>query len=196
MDPKAIYLGLQAKFGEDAVYGLHDEENKRLDSWLFAKADQILPIMRHLRDTPDLGFDYLECLSGVDTPDHFVVVYHLFSYTHKHRVVVKATVPRESPSIDSVCGIWSAANWQERECYDLVGITFNNHPDLRRLLLPDDWEGHPLRKDYVEKPMYHGIPTSRPSPLELLSVKIPPKEPAKPAEPPAKADAPKDKVEA
>src|SRR6266571_516606 len=83
---------------------------------------------------------------------------------------VKPFLPREDPAIPTLVNVWSVANWQERECYDLLGVLFEGHPDLRRLLLPDDWEGYPLRKDYGEKDEYHGIPTTRPNPLELFQI--------------------------
>ncbi len=79
---------------------------------------------------------------------------------------------REDPTMPSIVNVWSAANWQERECYDLFGVLFEGHPDLRRLLLPDDFEGHPLRKDYEEKDEYHGIPTVRPNPIELYKLEV------------------------
>jgi NADH-quinone oxidoreductase subunit C len=122
----------------------------------------------------------MECLTGVDWPDksEIHVVVHLFSYTHKHRVVLKVALPRESATMPTLSTVWSAANWQERECWDLLGVHFEGHPDLRRIMLPDDWEGHPLRKDYKQKAEYHGIPTTRTNPLELLKPKAPPKEPA------------------
>jgi NADH-quinone oxidoreductase subunit C len=134
---------------------------------------KVIEVCSYLRDNEQLAFNYMECLSGVDYPDknQIAVVYHLFSYSKKHRVVVKAFVPRDCPEIQSVNEIWSAANWQERECFDLLGVNFIGHPDLRRIMLPDDWTGHPLRKDYSEQAQYHGIPTSRPNPLELLALK-------------------------
>jgi NADH-quinone oxidoreductase subunit C len=116
--------------------------------------------------------NFLECLTGVDLPakDQIAVVYHLYSYEHRHRLVMKAFLPRQSPHIASLSAIWPVANWQERECYDLLGVVFDGHPDLRRILMPEDWQGYPLRKDYKEGADYHGIPTTRPNPLELLKL--------------------------
>jgi NADH-quinone oxidoreductase subunit C len=102
-----------------------------------------------------------------------VVVYHVYSYEKKHRIVLKCFLDRADPVLPTVQEVWRAANWQERECFDLLGVLFDGHPDLRRLLLPDDWEGHPLRKDYTEPDHYHGIPTVRPNPIELYAIKVP-----------------------
>lgn len=116
------------------------------------KKERIKEIIRFLNETPDLHFDYLEDLCGVDylgrKKPRFEVVYHLYSMKHRHMIRIKAEVPEDDCTIDSVVEIWKGANWHERECYDMFGITFNGHPDLRRILLPEDWEGHPLRKDY------------------------------------------------
>lgn len=190
MDPKSIFETLQAKFGDQAVYDLHADAGKDHDPWFFVKPEHLTAVCTHLRDDPAIACDYLECLSGVDYPDKNVlhVVYHLFSYTRRHRVVLKVVVPREAPTLPTVSSIWSAANWQERECYDLLGVVFEGHPNLRRILLPDDWVGHPLRKDYKEQPDYHGIPTTRPNPLELLAIK--PAAAAKPASSAKPADSP------
>lgn len=98
------------------------------------------------------------------------VVYHLRSYGKNHTVVLAVSLPRDEARVGSVVSVWPTANWQERECFDLVGVMFEGHPDLRRLLLPDDWLGHPLRKDYEQPASYQGIPTSRPNPLQLLTV--------------------------
>lgn len=105
-----------------------------------------------LKTNPDLYFDYLFCLTGNDLPDAFEVVYHLESTKHGHSIVLKVkTSNRENPTIDTVSNIWSTADFHEREVYDLVGITFNNHPDMRRIFLDEDeWVGHPLRKDYTD----------------------------------------------
>jgi NADH:ubiquinone oxidoreductase subunit C len=101
-----------------------------------------------LRRNPELAFDYLFDLTGVDLPDCFMVVCHIESTAHRHEIVVKVkTAGREDPRVDTVSDVWTAAEFHEREVYDLMGVRFNNHPDLRRLFLDDDW-GFPLRKDY------------------------------------------------
>ena len=102
-----------------------------------------------LKGSTEASLDYLFCLTGVDYADHMIVVYHLQSTLHHHQLVIKAkTNTRENPTIDTVCDIWRTAELHEREVFDLFGIVFNNHPDLRRLLLTDDWVGYPMRKDY------------------------------------------------
>ena len=102
-----------------------------------------------LRDTPGLDFDYLAMVSGVDYYQYFEVVYRLISLQHNHALVIKARCPRENPVLPSVVGVWRAADHQEREIYDLLGITFDGHPNLRRIALWEGFEGHPLRKDYL-----------------------------------------------
>jgi len=122
-------------------------------------------VCRFLRDTPDLDFDCLSNQSGVDYKAKGVieVVYHLFSFRHRHWIVLKVDVPRDQAVMPTVESVWKAANWQEREIYDLLGVTFDGHSDLRRLLMPEDWLGYPLRKDFVEPEEYHGISTRRES---------------------------------
>lgn len=113
-------------------------------------SEKIYSLAKHLRENPSADFDYLFCLSGVDWKDFFYVVYHLTSRKHKHTFVLKAKITdRNDPKIDTVCDIWRTAEFHEREVYDLFGIKFNNHPDLRRLFLDDTW-GFPLRKDYTD----------------------------------------------
>lgn len=108
-------------------------------------------LLSELKSNPQTSFDYLFCLTGVDWPQHMEVVYHLKSTSLNHMVVIKSKInTRENPKTDTVCGIWRTAEFHEREVYDLFGIVFKNHPDLRRLLLTDDWVGYPLRKDYVD----------------------------------------------
>jgi NADH-quinone oxidoreductase subunit C len=104
-------------------------------------------------DLCDLGFDLLGWCTAVDRGTFFEMVYRLRSRTMQVGMFLKCQVPRESPSIASLTDLWPAANWHEREVYDLFGITFEGHPDLRRMFLPDDWPGHPLRKDYADDRM-------------------------------------------
>ncbi|MBK6967038.1 MAG: NADH-quinone oxidoreductase subunit C [Bacteroidales bacterium] len=106
--------------------------------------------MTRIKEDSKLAFDYLICVTGVDHADHMQMVYHLESTLHKHMMVVKVkTADRENPALDSVTDIWPTAEFHEREAYDLLGIHFNNHPDLRRMFLDDNW-GYPLRKDFKD----------------------------------------------
>ena len=111
----------------------------------------IMEVCRFAKQTPELGFDLLACLSCVDYIDHMELVYNLFSFTHKHKIALKTSLPRDG-EIDSVTPVWNAANWHEREIAELFGITFRDHPDPRPILLPEDWdEGYPMRKDWEGK---------------------------------------------
>jgi len=114
--------------------------------------DQLKPLALFLRNDPELSFDFLFCLTGVDWLTHLMVVYHLTSLDHRHTIVTKVKIPdRENPAVETVCDIWKTAEFHEREVYDLFGIKFNNHPDLRRILLDEDWKGYPMRKDYKDE---------------------------------------------
>lgn len=114
-------------------------------------AEKILPLATELKSNESTAFDFLFCLTAVDRPDYMEVVYHLKSTINGHQFVLKAKInSRENPEVETVCFIWRTAELHEREAYDLFGIKFLNHPDLRRLLLPDDWEGWPMRKDYED----------------------------------------------
>jgi NADH-quinone oxidoreductase subunit C len=116
------------------------------------KPEQLHQLMLELKNNAETYFDYLFCLSGVDWEPELGVVYHLESTKHRHIVVVKVkTSDRENPSLDTVCDIWKTAEFHEREVFDFFGIKFNNHPNLKRLFLTDEWEGFPLRKDYVDE---------------------------------------------
>jgi NADH-quinone oxidoreductase subunit C len=101
-----------------------------------------------LRDSEDLAFDFLFCLTCVDWLKHLTMVYHLRSTTHHHELVVKCQLNRDNPEIETAALTWRTAEFHEREVYELFGVNFLNHPDLRKLILPDDWVGYPLRKDY------------------------------------------------
>jgi NADH-quinone oxidoreductase subunit C len=141
------------------------------DAFFRVTPAEVAELGRFLRDDPDLRFDFLQNLTAVDWPKREVMelVYHLFSYRHRHAICVKTEIPRAAPHVPSVTGVWPTADWLEREQFDLLGVVFDGHPDLRRLLMPDDWVGHPMRKDFKEPRSYRGMPTSRPSPLELLA---------------------------
>ncbi|MFA5418187.1 MAG: NADH-quinone oxidoreductase subunit C [Bacteroidales bacterium] len=113
--------------------------------------DQIHQLAEYLKNTNETLFDYLFCESAVDYGDHFMMVYHLDSTTYRHQMVIKTKIAdRETPAVDSVCDVWIGAEYHEREIFDLFGIVFNNHPDLRKIFLDNDWVGFPLRKDYVD----------------------------------------------
>ena len=134
-------------------------ELERLDPFLVVEPAAMGEIGAWLRDDPENAFDVLHCLSAVDYPkeNKLEVVYHLFSMKHRHWLVLKVELPREGPRVPSVERIWPTANWHERETYDLFGVTFEGHSDPRRIFLPEDWEGHPLRKDWEWPEDWHGI---------------------------------------
>ncbi|MFH0702311.1 MAG: NADH-quinone oxidoreductase subunit C [bacterium] len=110
--------------------------------------EKLLETVTFLKINPETQFDLLLSVSGVDNPENFEVVYHLYSTKFNYKIVLKTQLSKNNPEIDSLTGVFSAADWHERETYDLFGIKFKNHPNLKRILLPDDWKGHPLRKDY------------------------------------------------
>lgn len=121
-------------------------------------AERLVEICRFLRDDSDLQFNYPACQSGTDDETNLWSVYHLTSIPRNHKAVLKVKLDRQNPSVPSTVGVWPGMNWHERETYDMYGIRFEDHPDLRRILLPEDWVGHPLRKDYRFPDEYQGIP--------------------------------------
>ena len=126
------------------------------------KKDNILLICTQLWSNSQTYFDHLSCITGLDNGPEtgtMEVFYTLYSIPFNQSLMLKVELPRENPEIESVASIWQSANWLEREIFDLYGIHFTNHPDLRRILMPGDWEGFPLRKDYQEPETYRGIPT-------------------------------------
>lgn len=129
-----------------------------------------MEVSRYLRDEPELKFEVLSDLTALDRPkeEKIQVVYHLYSYAHRHQIVLKVDLPRETPRVSTVEGAWMAADWMEREVFDLFGVVFEGHSDLRRIMLPEDWVGYPLRKDYVEQEEYDGISTQRAPLVEKL----------------------------
>jgi NADH-quinone oxidoreductase subunit C len=174
MNAHEIHQLLSERFGPSAVTGLNTTAT---DPWIEVAPASILEVARFLRDDPRLRFDHLNDLCGVDyfEPDpkkaakfahepHVEVVYHLSSFELRHAIAVKVKLPRwkndepgQLPEVDSVASIWGIADWHEREAYDLMGIRFQGHPNLRRILCPEDWVGHPLRKDYEMPLEYHEI---------------------------------------
>ena len=120
-----------------------------------AKREGLIELLTYLRDEPKLRFNYLSDIGGLDLGEfaapRFALAYQLYSMEHNHRLRVKVFVDEDDAHAPSVCGVWKAANWLEREIYDMFGVTFDNHPDLRRILMPADYEGYPLRKDFPIK---------------------------------------------
>jgi NADH-quinone oxidoreductase subunit C len=156
MNPREIVQLLTDRFGA-AIFAAFPED---LHPRVHVGSEQWLEIATFCKTEPRLKLDWLACASGVDyiADGKLAMVFDLWSFSHKHHFAVKVFCPRERAEIPSVAAIWAAANWHERETFDLFGINFLGHPDLRRILLSDDWEGFPLRKDYVFPSEYHGIP--------------------------------------
>jgi NADH-quinone oxidoreductase subunit C len=146
--PKDIAEKIKEKFPEQVV----DVAEFRDQVSVIIKKGQSAAILGYLHDDPLLSFDHLQDLTAVDYLNkkdvRFEVVYNLYSIKYHHAIRIRAQVPENDPNISSVVSIWEGANWHERECFDMFGINFVGHPDLRRILMPEDWEGHPLRKDY------------------------------------------------
>jgi NADH-quinone oxidoreductase subunit C len=173
MTSAEIITLLDQQFGER----IKAKKPDALDPWVAVEPGDLVAVCRFLRDDSRLRFDLLNSVSGVDylEPDpkkapkagfdpHLEVVYHLSSLPHRHRVVLKVMLPRwkdnkpgSLPEVPSVTSLWATADWHEREVYDLCGVWFTGHPDMTRILLSEDWVGHPLRKDYEFPLEYHGI---------------------------------------
>lgn len=153
---------LVAHFGEEIVVKI---DEKSLQPSITVPAEKIAEVCQFLHEDERLLFDFLACLTAIDNgvaAGSVEVVYNLTSIPYEHNLMLKVSLPRNLegqplPRVPSVSQVWQTANWHEREAFDLVGIWFDNHPDLRRILLPADWQGHPLRKDYEPQETYHGI---------------------------------------
>lgn len=174
MKVEEIHQLLVDEFSAEKITGANLEA---IDPWIEVAPQAVPEVARFLKTDDRLRFDHLNDLCGVDyfEPDskkaakfghdpHVEVVYHLSSYEHRHQLVVKVKLPRwdndrsgQLPEAPTVSDVWAIADWHEREAYDLVGIRFVGHPNLRRILCPEDWVGHPLRKDYEFPLEYHGI---------------------------------------
>ena len=167
MAPEEICRLLGEKFG-DAVTDMVLEGGH---PYARVESPRWPDVAEFLRDDPRLGLNALRCITSLDllADEKLACVYDLCSIpmdcpldlkTWTHEFAVRVETDRNSPLIPSVAHVWPAADWHEREAYDLMGIAFSGHPDLRRILCPDDWEGHPLRKDYEFPMEYHGIPAT------------------------------------
>jgi NADH-quinone oxidoreductase subunit C len=173
MSPAEVVGLLEQEFGAK----VRQKNLEAIDPYVVVGPEDLPEVCRFLKEDGRLRFDLLHCVSGVDylEPDpkkapkagfdpHVEVVYHLQSFAHRHRLVVKVVLPRwkdgrpgSLPEVPSVTGLWGSADWHEREVYDLSGVYFAGHPHLTRILLAEDWVGHPLRKDYEFPLEYHGI---------------------------------------
>lgn len=119
-----------------------------VDAAFKVNQESILEVCKFAKENPELSFDLLACQTCIDYIDHLEIVYNLFSFAKRHKIAIKTSVPRDG-QIDSVTPVWNAANWHEREIAELFGVTFNNHPDPRPILLPEGWDqGYPMRKDW------------------------------------------------
>jgi NADH-quinone oxidoreductase subunit C len=155
MIPQEIHSALTGRFGD----AIRDAKlDGAVDPFIRIAPERIRDVALFLRDDPALQFDTLCLLTGMDyTGGKLGVVYHLASIALGHKIVLKVDVMVDTPHVPSVESVWKTANWHEREAFDMIGILFDGHPDLRRILTPDDWEGHPLRKDYKVPEFYNGM---------------------------------------
>lgn len=146
---------LKEKFGEAVL----EEQLEGPDPFVVVRPDAVEEMALFCRDDSRLEMDLLTAITGVDYPDRSVieVIYCVESTAHKSSLIFKARLPRDDPRVHTVEGVWRAADWHERETYDLVGVIFEGHHNLVRILCAEDWEGHPLRKDYVIPERVHGM---------------------------------------
>lgn len=158
MTPTQIAALLQEKFGGKILASFPNDKHPRVH----IDAADLRAVAEFLYREPSLRMDWLQNLSGIDyvADEKMCAEFDFWSFDLRHSFAVKAYCPRENPHVPSVADLWPAADWQEREAFDMFGIIFDGHPDLRRILCADDWEGFPLRKDYVFPREYHGIPGS------------------------------------
>jgi len=167
MNPVQVYERTKERFPAAVL----EVVEKAINPFAVVDPAAIVDVCRFLRDDPETAMDCLSNQSGVDYKDRIEVVYHLFSYRLRHNAVLKVKLPRDNPAVATVETVWKSANWMEREIFDLLGVTFDGHSDMRRLLMPEDWPGYPLRKDFVEPLEYHGISTVRDSAIIRLDAK-------------------------
>jgi NADH-quinone oxidoreductase subunit C len=154
MKTEEIAACLTERFGNRVL----ETKTDSLNPWSAIEPAALLEICQFMRAEASLSMDHLELLGGVDYKDRIEVVYVLYSMTYRHRYTLKCRLSRETPALQTVESIWAVANWHERETFDMLGVVFEGHSDMRRILCPDDWEGYPLRKDYVFPKIYREMP--------------------------------------
>lgn len=145
---KRFVKDIKEKVGEDAITESYINRVSGHVPTLVVTREKWKEVALLLKEDPAFAFDYLRVLSSVDYKTEMEVVYQFYSFKNEHQIAIRVKIDREKAEVPSVAGLWKAADWNEREAYDLMGIHFEGHPDLRRILLPDDWVGYPLRKDY------------------------------------------------
>jgi NADH-quinone oxidoreductase subunit C len=149
---------LHGRWPRNSVPRFWNAQPETLNPWSAIEPSALLDVCRFLRSDEALQMDHLELLGGVDYKDRIEVVYVLYSMKHRHRYTLKCRLSRENPIVPTVESVWGVANWHERETFDMLGVVFEGHSDLRRILCPDDWEGYPLRKDYEPPKIYREMP--------------------------------------
>ncbi len=152
MSLETITSAVQAKFKTVELIAKPEGQTRGQELYLQVPQDVLVDVAKYLKNDPTFSFNFLSFMTSIDWKDRFEVVYYLTSTYHKDKVVLKVTLPKENAEVPTLTTVWPAADWQEREVFDLMGIRFKGHYNQRRILLPDDWEGHPLLKDYVAKP--------------------------------------------
>ena len=153
MTSQELLTAIQAKFPGLQEIPKVQGQVRGDELYVAVPAAQLVEVCRFIRFDPPLSFDFLSFVTSIDWKTHFEIVYYMTSTLHKHKLVLKVKVDdRTNPEVPTISTVWPTADWQEREIFDLMGIRFQGHYNLRRILLPDDWEGYPLRKDYVAKP--------------------------------------------
>jgi NADH-quinone oxidoreductase subunit C len=165
---------LHARLAASGVAGIGPLDTSAKDPFVVVEKDALVPALSFLRDDPQCRMEMLHNVTAVERPEAMEVVYHVCSLAQHHSLTVKVRVPRPEggthenwlPEVPSVASLWPAADWHEREQWDLMGVRFTGHPGLRRILLPQEWIGHPLRKDYVYPTDHGGMP------LELDAVPL------------------------
>jgi len=180
LGPDAMIAEIAADFGDAVLETKPFEAKANKDPWVLVDRAKVHDVLAGLRDSPKYAMNFLQDVTFFDLKGYpgaptagpavggLRLVYHLWSYPLRHAATLKCDLPRDDAEVRSACDLWNAANWLERELFDLAGIVFRGHPNLRRIMLPDEWEGYPLRKDYVEGAYALGIETTRENPLDLF----------------------------